>query len=228
MWKDEMLGFCKTAIENRYPLKKSSRNDVHLEDFSRFFGYTGMMDTFFNTHLRKYVDISKTPWQVRSSKMNPIVISRTALNTFETAEKIKRAYFQYGNAEAGIDFSLRPNSMSAAISKTSFNINGQKEQYSHGPLLTKRMSWPGPEAEFGVRINTQHTDGSSSNMVETGVWAWMKVLNKVSLATTSKPEKFNLVLNSNGYDVRYDLIAGTSNNPFALSKKLKFNCPVRI
>ena len=41
-------------------------------------------------------------------------------------------------------------------------------------------------------------------------------------------DKIYLRLNSNGYDVRYDLIAGTSNNPFALSKKLKFNCPTRI
>lgn len=228
LWKDEMLSFCKTAIEDRYPLNTASRNDVHLEDFSRFFGYTGMMDTFFNTHLRKYVDISKTPWKVRSSKMNPIVISHTALKTFETADKIKRAYFPYGSAEAGVDFSLRPNSMSAAISQTSFNINGQKEQYSHGPLLTKKMTWPGPQPQFGVRINTQHTDGSNSSMVETGPWAWMKVLNKVSLSSTSKPEKFNLRLNSNGYEVRYDLIASTSNNPFALSKKLKFSCPTKI
>jgi type VI secretion system protein ImpL len=187
-----------------------------------------MMDTFFNTHLRQYIDISKSPWQVRSSKMTPIVISAAALKTFETAEKIKRAYFPYGSAEAGIDFSLRPNSMSASISNTNFNISGQKEQYSHGPLLTKRMTWPGPQAEFGVRINTQHTDGSSSNMVETGVWAWMKVLNKVSLSATSKPEKYNLKLNSNGYEVRYDLIASTSNNPFTFSKNLKFSCPTRI
>lgn len=228
LWKDEMLGFCKTAIESRYPLKSSSNNDVHLDDFSRFFGYSGMMDTFFNEHLRKYVDISKSPWKVRSSKMTPIVISSSALKTFETAENIKRAYFQYGSANAGITFALRPNSMSAAISRTNFNINGQKEQYSHGPLLTQKMAWPGPQAELGVRINTQHTDGSSSNMIETGVWAWMKVLNKVSLSPTSKPEKFNLELNSNGYEVRYDLIASTSNNPFTLSKNLKFNCPIRI
>ena len=147
---------------------------------------------------------------------------------FKMLEKIKRAYFPYGSADAGVAFSLRPNSMSAAISKTSFNINGQKEQYSHGPLLTQKMTWPGPQAEFGVRINTLHTDGSSSSMVETGVWAWMKVLNKVSLLATSKPEKYNLRLNSNGYEVRYDLIASTSNNPFALSKKLRFSCPTRI
>lgn len=228
MWKDEMISFCKTAIENRYPLDQTSKNDTHLDDFSRFFGYGGMMDTFFNTHLRKYVDISKTPWRVRSSKMNPIVISHTALKTFETAEKVKRSYFQYGSAEAGVDFSLRPNSMSAAISRTNFNINGQKEQYSHGPLLTNKMTWPGPQPEFGVRINTQHTDGSSSNMIETGAWAWMKVLNKTSLSATSKPEKYNLVLNSNGYEVRYDLIASTSDNPFGLSKDLKFSCPTRI
>ena len=228
MWKDEMLSFCKSAIENRYPLDQTSRNDVHLDDFSRFFGYTGMMDTFFNTHLRKYIDISTTPWQVRSSKMIPIVISSAALKTFETADKIKRAYFAYDSAAAGIEFSLRPNSMSAAISRTSFNIYGQKEQYSHGPLLTQKMTWPGPQPEFGVRVNTEHTDGSSSNMVEIGPWAWMKVLNKVSLSPTSKPERFNLSLNSNGYDVRYDLIASTSDNPFALSKKFKFSCPTRI
>ena len=228
LWKDEILSFCKSAIEIRYPLNRSSRNDVHLEDFSRFFGYTGMMDTFFNSHLRKYIDISTTPWKVRTSQMTPIVISSAALKTFETAETIKRAYFAYDSMEAGIDFSLRPNSMSASISRTNFNISGQKEQYSHGPLLTHKMTWPGPKPEFGVRINTQHTDGSSSSMVETGVWAWMKVLNKVSLSATSKPEKYNLNLNSNGYEVRYDLIATTSNNPFALSKKLKFSCPTRI
>ncbi len=228
LWKDEVLSFCKAAIEERYPLMQASNSDIILDDFSRFFGYTGMMDTFFNSHLRKYVDISKSPWKVRSSKVAPIVISQNALNSFEMADQVKRGFFQYGSAVAGIDYALRPNSMSAAISQASFNINGQKEQYSHGPLITKKMAWPGPEANYGVRIITQHTDGSSSRIAETGVWAWMKVLNKVSLQTTHKPEKYNLMLNSNGYEVRYDLIAGTSNNPFALLKQLKFSCPTRI
>lgn len=228
MWKDEMLSFCKAAIEERYPMMRAASTDISLEDFSRFFGYNGMMDTFFNEHLRKYIDISKSPWSVRSSKMAPIVISQAALNTFEMADKVKRGFFQYGSAEAGIDYSLRPNSMSAAISQASFNINGQKEKYSHGPLITRKMAWPGPEANYGVRIITQHTDGSSNRIAEVGPWAWMKVLNKVSLQGTQKPEKYNLMLNSNGYEVRYDLIAGTSNNPFALLEKLKFNCPSRI
>lgn len=228
LWKDEMLSFCKAAIEERYPLMQTSNSDINLDDFSRFFGYSGMMDTFFNTHLKKYIDTSKSPWQVRSSKMAPIVISQTALNTFEMADQVKRGFFQYGSTEAGIDFSLRPNSMSAAISQASFNINGQKEQYSHGPLITRKMNWPGPEVNYGVRIITQHTDGSSSRITETGAWAWMKVLDKVALQTTQKPEKYNLMLNSNGYEVRYDLIAGSSNNPFALLKQLKFSCPTRI
>mgnify|MGYP005988563807 FL=1 len=228
MWKDEMLSFCKAAIEERSPMASASNTDISLEDFSRFFGYSGMMDTFFNTHLRKYIDMSKSPWKVRSSKMAPVVISQAALNTFERADQVKRGFFQHGSAEAGIDYSLRPNSMSAAISQASFNINGQKERYSHGPLITRKMAWPGPEANYGVRIITEHTDGSSSRIAETGPWAWMKVLNKLSLQTTQKPEKYNLMLNSNGYEVRYDLIAGTSNNPFALLKKLKFSCPSRI
>ena len=228
MWKDEMLSFCKAAIEERYPMARASNTDISLEDFSRFFGYSGMMDTFFNTHLRKYIDMSKSPWKVRSSKMAPVVISQAALNTFEMADQVKRGFFQHGSADAGIDYSLRPNSMSAAISQASFNINGQKERYSHGPLITKKMTWPGPEANYGVRIITEHTDGSSSRIAETGPWAWMKVLNKLSLQTTQKPEKYNLMLNSNGYEVRYDLIAGTSNNPFALLKELKFSCPSRI
>jgi type VI secretion system protein ImpL len=228
LWKDEVLSFCKAAIEERYPLMQASNSDIILDDFSRFFGYTGMMDTFFNSHLRKYVDISKSPWKVRSSKMAPIVISQSALNTFEMADQIKRGFFQHGSAEAGIDYALRPNSMSAAISQANFNINGQKEQYSHGPSITRKMTWPGPEANYGVKITTLHTDGSSSRITESGVWAWMKVLNKVSLQPTLKPEKYNLMLNSNGYEVRYDLVAGTSNNPFALLKQLKFSCPTRI
>ena len=79
LWRSGPLPFCRNAIEGRYPIRRGSGNAIRIDDFSRFFGYNQIMESFFNEHLRQYVDTSRKPWRTRRAGNVPMQISAAAL-----------------------------------------------------------------------------------------------------------------------------------------------------
>lgn len=225
MWHNEALGFCKSAISRRYPINKNAQSDIQLDDFSRFFGYGGMMDSFFKQHLKKYVDVSRSPWRVRSSQTAPIALSSSSLRAFEKADRIKRAFFKFGSDRAAFNFSLTPKYMDAGLSKFSLNIDGQPVEYTYGPLLKTELQWPGINPGSGARLEMRQSNGQSNILSESGPWALFKMLNKIQVRRTNSSERFDLSFTATGYKANFTLQAGASNNPFRLMTNMQFNCP---
>src|SRR5690606_4163031 len=54
-WKSEVLPLCQQALGGRFPFTRSSGIDVNIDDFTRLFAPGGVIDNFFNTHLRHRV-----------------------------------------------------------------------------------------------------------------------------------------------------------------------------
>src|SRR5262249_7138672 len=62
LWTAQVVPFCTSALDNRYPAFKDAKNEITLDDFARLFAKGGLIDNFFTTNLRQYVDVSKNPW----------------------------------------------------------------------------------------------------------------------------------------------------------------------
>ena len=50
IWRADVLPFCQSALNNRYPFDPQSAVDVNVRDFARLFGPGGMIDAFINDH----------------------------------------------------------------------------------------------------------------------------------------------------------------------------------
>ena len=102
--KPRLRSVCRQAIAGRYPVSAGSERTIQLEDFGQFFGYGGAVDTFFNTHLKQYVDSTSSPWKARATGNVPIELSAAALVAFENADTIKRTFFRQGSMQPSISF----------------------------------------------------------------------------------------------------------------------------
>src|SRR4029079_15569016 len=98
---------------DRYPIAAGSTSDVTLADFTRLFAPGGLLDQFFNTHLKPFVDTSREPWRGQRVDNVDLGLSPGALEQFQRANRIKRPFFASGGATPQVSFELTPQTLSA-------------------------------------------------------------------------------------------------------------------
>jgi type VI secretion system protein ImpL len=226
LWQSGPLATCRQAIEGRYPVDTGSQQSVRLDDFAQFFGYGGVMDAFFNSNLRQYVDASTSPWRSRPTGNVPIRLSQSALQAFESADVVKRTFFRPGSMEPSIEFDLRPLEMDTSLGRFLLDVEGAQVTYEFGPLIPTLMRWPGPKPGTGVRIELvdRKTHATAMDRLD-GPWAWFRLLGRSKLAPTGGAEQFEVTFSQGGRNVIYELTARSAFNPFALPELQRFRCP---
>ena len=225
-WRSRGLTFCQQAISNRYPIVRSSSQEIRLDDFGQFFGPGGIVDTFFREYLANYVDMSRSPWRVRSSGATPIRISSQALRQFERANAIKETFFRGGGTIPSVRFEMQPIGMDATISQFTLSLAGKTISYSFGPQITEYMEWPGPDQNAEVRIEmSPPTPGGASMLRERGPWAWFRLLDKANISPSGRPEHFQVEFRLGNRSATYELIARSAYNPFRFDELEQFRCP---
>ena len=58
-------------MTGRYPFVPGATNEIPLDDFARLFSPGGLIDGFFNTQLRPYVDTSGAKWTPHPESHRP-------------------------------------------------------------------------------------------------------------------------------------------------------------
>ena len=225
-WRSCGLSFCQQAISNRYPIARNSSQEIRLDDFGQFFGPGGIVDTFFREFLANYVDMSRSPWRVRSSGASPIRISSAALRQFERANAIKETFFRGGGAIPSVRFEMTPLGMDATISQFSLSLAGKSISYSFGPQIPEYMEWPGPDQNAEVRIEmSPPIPGGASMLRERGPWAWFRVLDKANITQSGGPERYQVEFKLGDRSAAYELVARSAYNPFRFDELEQFRCP---
>lgn len=229
LWQSGPLSFCKNAIEGRYPIRRGTTNMIRIDDFSRFFGYNQMMDSFFNEHLRPYVDTSRRPWRAKATGSAPLNISSSALRAFERADQIKQTFFGFGGAVPNVGFDLTPIDMSASLGLFVLNLEGTEIRWDHGPQVPASMRWPGPNPGSEVRIEMRNAQTGRTHMMRRqGPWAWFSILDEANIRPGSRLEHFEIEFDVDGHKAIYELVARSAYNPFRFEELEKFSCPGRL
>lgn len=228
-WQSGPLTTCRQTITGRYPAAPASSQTIRLDDFGQFFGYGGVMDTFFNQRLRQYVDATRSPWRTRQTGNVPLQLSATALRAFENADVIKRTFFRQGSMQPAVSFDLRPLEMDTSLARFSLDLEGKNISYQFGKKDRTLMQWPGPNPGTEVRLEIQDRQSGQTAMKRLqGPWAWFQLLDQSVMQRTDVSEKFEVTFDVNGRTATYDLIARSAFNPFSLNQLRQFQCPERL
>lgn len=219
-WRADVLPFCRSATQGRYPFDSTSRIDVNILDFSRLFGAGGLIDSFIENSLSQYVDTNTRPWSWRAD----FGLTPDALAPFENARAIRDALFP-GGAGPVIGFILVPNDLSPNASRVTLNVDGQTLSYFHANAAAQPMTWPGPNGTNMISLSfTPLEGGAEAIRTVTGAWAVLRLISEGQLSPTALPEVFNLRLAGGGYSATFQLQANSVVNPFDLQIFSGFRC----
>ncbi|SUB29933.1 type VI secretion protein IcmF [Yersinia pseudotuberculosis] len=146
---------CRNTLQGRYPFAESEQI-VSLNDFERFFGTDGTVDSYFKKNLESKVDTSSIPWRYKGS------VSSEGLAFFEQAAMIRNVLFNTNDGKKmALDFSVSVRYLAPTITQLIMNFDGNTVRYSHGPVTPAFFKWPGLRQGTIVSLTAQRQKASA-------------------------------------------------------------------
>jgi type VI secretion system protein ImpL len=216
---------CQQAVAGRYPFVPSSSQDIPLGDFAHLFAPNGLIDTFFSTNVRQFVDMSTATWTIQPVNGVAPPISQGALAEFQRAENIRQLFFAAG-AQPAVQFTITPVSLDAQAAQVTLELGALSVSYAHGPPVPTQISWPGADGMQTARlIITSASGGPPAEVDASGPWALFRLFAQGSLQQGSSSDQYTLTFSQGGHDATFDISAGSVLNPFAPGVLVDFRCP---
>src|SRR5690606_20874453 len=145
------------GLAGRYPLNRSSSDELALFDFAEFFKPGGTVENFYLEFIQPFVD-RKGSWSNKVVDDYSIGFSAAALQQVRRALSIKEVYFQGGAETPTVSLELRPVSMNEKDARFILELGDERLIYNHGPRFWKSITWPGEGENKRVRVIFESLD----------------------------------------------------------------------
>jgi type VI secretion system protein ImpL len=222
-WKKEVAAFYSERIQNRYPLNKTTTQDIALADFTEFFGADGRLNKYFETHLKQFVDTSTPRWQWRQLDGQDILkVSDDFLLQLQRAAMIRKMYFS-DKKKLVVPLKIQPLSVGPNIKEALLQIGTKKMDLTPRPgqVLTV-LSWPDAEK---IQLTLQDMQNQDPRVTTIGPWALFRLIDKGRLQHLSGPSHFEWSLDVNGQTVQYEIFVDRAINPLIAGIVDQFKLP---
>lgn len=226
LWESEVYPFYERALMNRYPLSRRAANEITLEDFGRFFGPGGVLESYVNEYLIN--NIQKTPgqWTWVGGGTSQCVSDNT-LKQLALADEIKQSFFTSGFPTPAFSFDLNPSTMfvDKNIFKLFLTIGNRQMEFFHGPIKGgTNFVWPGDSGSTEATLRVEPIiAGSQSRISLNGPWAILRLLDNGTL----KRKNSSVVSVDYSFGARpvYMEFRTSSFNPLNSRALRQFSCP---
>jgi type VI secretion system protein ImpL len=173
---------CPLAVNGRFPFVPGSSLETPLDDFAKLFAPGGLIDGFFNTQLRPYVDTTGKVWKPQSVDGVAAPVSQADIAQFQRAAVIRDLFFAPGSTTIAVRFDIMPVDLDAGASQVSLEFDGTSVTYAHGPARSTQITWPGPNHMTNVRlVFDPPPPGGTGVLAQTGPWAMFRLFGQGSL-----------------------------------------------
>jgi len=218
---------CPLAVNGRFPFVPGSSLDTPLEDFARLFAPGGLIDGFFNTQLRPFVDTAGNPWRGRTADGVAAPVSPADIVQFQRAAVMRDMFFAPGSTTVAVRFDIAPVSLDAGASQVRLELDGATVTHTQGaPPRSTQITWPGPDRLQSVRlVFDPPPPGGTGVLAENGPWAMFRLFGRGTLSPASAPGRYTLSFALGNRHAAFELRPATSLNPFALTVVQDFRCP---
>ena len=213
--------FCQRSIARRYPFATGSQDDVMPEDFGQLFGHGGMLDDFFQRRLATRIDTGTQPWSYRPLPDGTRDATPAAVADFQRAARIRDVFFRAGGKSPGFRLDIRTVDLADGLTGLDLNIDGQLHQLGVGTTPIT-VTWPSPRVDSEIRLTAQPSGALQSFR---GPWALFRLFDRHDAQTTSRPEKYNVMLNLEGRRAKLEVTAASVFHPYRLREVQQFRCP---
>ena len=221
----EVGGFCKVAVEGRYPFVKGVPKEVPLGDFAKLFAPNGVIDGFAKTKLAGMVDMNGPVWRPIQLAEGVDALPAASIANFQRAAAIRDAFFPGGAANPAASLDLLLQRAEDGITEVQLSVDGQVTSMKPGGNGAARLSWPSLSPASQIKL-TLVINGkpSTTPLVFDGPWALFRFVDagKVEGGT---PERQSVSYEEGGKRVYFELRSGSVRNPMRLPELAQFRCP---
>lgn len=217
---------CQKAVIGHFPFNRQASAGIPLADFAHLFAPGGALDTFFNTQVRPFVNMTGNVWHVQPVNGVTPPVSQGAVAEFQRAQQIQQMFF-VGSATPTVQFTVTPLSLSASAAQVTLQLGGIGITYAHGPTVPTSVTWPGANGMQSARliINPTIAGGTPITLHATGPWAVFRLFNQGRLTRNGTTAGYTLTFDQGDESAAFTIEAGSIFNPFAPGVLTNFRCP---
>ncbi|MCH9770410.1 MAG: hypothetical protein K0U12_05975, partial [Gammaproteobacteria bacterium] len=227
IWQASVLPYYQREIKQHYPLSVDSKVDISLNDFSEFFGPSGIIEDFFNNYLAPFVNTHQTYWTWKQLDGIHISIPQSTLEAFLRASIIQQMFFSDNQRRPGFQFNLTPVSLSTTTSSLNLNLGGQVVEFRNDLKEASDLNWPGPNQNL---LTVKFISNTHRQMILSfsGPWAWFKLLAESKLETTPNFKRYKLTIQLGNQAAHYIMTTDNLINPYLPNVLTHFALPQKL
>jgi type VI secretion system protein ImpL len=219
---------CRLTVDGNYPFAPDSKQDVSIDDFTRVFAQGGVIDDFFVKTLAPFVDTAAKPWRYKTLPGATEPVQGPDLLPFQKAKAIRDVFFtDPGQRKLSWKAEIRIPELDPTITGLVLDIDGQSEQYQHGPDRPFAVTWPGPRGGVHAELTANPRIRPDTSTLSTdGPWAFMRLLRKGRLIETATSGRTRAEFDFDGRKAVLDIVGtGSVANPLTSNVLRSFQCP---
>jgi type VI secretion system protein ImpL len=221
----EVGGFCKAAVEGRYPFVRTAAKEVPLGDFGKLFAPNGVIDGFTKTKLVGMVDMNGPVWKPIQIADGVQALPPAAIANFQRAAAIRDAFFPGGAANPAASLDLLLARVDDGVTEVQLSVDGQVTSMKPGSNAAARLNWPSLSPASQIRL-TLAIGGkpSTTPLIFDGPWALFRFVDAGKIEGGT-PERQMVSYEEGGKHVFFELRSGSVRNPLRLAELAQFRCP---
>ncbi|MGB1237007.1 MAG: type VI secretion system membrane subunit TssM [Pseudomonadales bacterium] len=213
-WRRNVYSFYRANLAGLYPFNRTATRDVSVEHFNQFFAVDGKVDRF-NSQFSGYFDVDAAGQRNLRSFLSG---SQLAFNDdlsqfFSAAKDIQQRMYTAGNLR--LDFALRAQDMSSALSE--ITLQGERKLYSYrnGPPLWKSLQWPQPQqVSEDIELQLKSIDKHLLRVSFVGPWSWFKLADAMNARAGGDSRTSLLRVEHDGQSATLLLRVESAKTPF--------------
>lgn len=225
-WQDNVYPEFQNNLAGFYPFNQNAKQDLALNDFNHFFSPDGTLNNFVSFYIAPFVDMTQTPWQVKSFNGSSLPISSTSLAMLQQVDSVTQAFFPNASDNASLEFLLKPVQLSPNIKQVDLSIDDQSAEFSPDFMVATRFDWPGKNNAQYVAMVLSDKDGQQANNTLTGPWSLFHWLDAMNPQFTNN--KFDLTYQDAPYTFAFEITDNQGTNPFTFDLLHGFNLPATL
>jgi len=223
VWKATVYQNYQSRVAGRYPFTSSGSQDVAMLDFVEYFKPEGIEDIYVKGQLRPFIKKGKV-WKEKSLNGRRLGISKATLGQMKKAQSIRNVFFRKNESAASFNYKLKPYRMDSTVRRFELSLGEGRIRYSHGPKLSKALSWPGTTGD-GVRLLFEDINETKHNKRYSGDWAFFKALDAAKVKKSSRSNTYTITFDVSSRKAEYELSATSALNPFSPGWLSEYKCP---
>jgi type VI secretion system protein ImpL len=214
--------FCQSVVTGRYPFDPASSNDAPFDDFARLFAPGGLLDAFFETQIKPYVDMSGSVWKLKPLGGVKPPIDATSIARFQRAAAIRDAFFPNGGTSPQLRFMLSPLSLGPGSAQATVTLGTATISDTGHQAPPTAFNWPGSD---GMTTAGIAFEPAADPFTANGAWALFRLIGKAQVTPGGTPEAFRLDFHAGEQVASFSFEAGSSRNPIGRNLLEGFRCP---